>query len=394
MTTSSNAVKLPSNGDGLTAAALDELAQRLAPAVAQHLVNCIDVGNAPLQKGSDPTMKINRVVTINGEKRWIHANTEQEYAEKLMQLCGGMQQAPAQRHNFADYANTWFDVYAKPSIEKATATTYKRQITRYLIPHFSGMAVEEITVDDVQRLFNDISGTKATKDKVKIVLNMILDAAVEDRLLDRNPLKSKRLKITGGASKVTEPYTQEEMRYMAHNLTKIVDSSDRMYFALLAFHPLRLEEVLGLKWADIDIDAGIIHVRRAVTHPDRNMPEVKDTKTAASVRDIGLSTIALPQLIPGKPDEFVCGGSNPLSYTQVRRMNDRIGKQLEFDGAITPRRFRTTVLTDLYDRTKDIKLAQSAAGHTTPTMCLKRYVKGRNNSPRAATAAIDAVYSA
>ena len=43
MTTSSNAVKLPSNGDGLTAAALDELAQRLAPVVAQHLVNCIDV---------------------------------------------------------------------------------------------------------------------------------------------------------------------------------------------------------------------------------------------------------------------------------------------------------------------------------------------------------------
>jgi len=74
LTTSSNAVKLPSNGDGLTAAALDELAQRLAPVVAQHLVNCIDVGNAPLQKGSDPTMKINRVVTINGEKRWIHAN--------------------------------------------------------------------------------------------------------------------------------------------------------------------------------------------------------------------------------------------------------------------------------------------------------------------------------
>lgn len=91
-----------------------------------------------------------------------------------------MQQAPAQRHNFADYANTWFDVYAKPSIEKATATTYKRQITRYLIPHFDGISVEEITVDDVQRLFNDISGTKATKDKVKIVLNpMLCDFCVQ-----------------------------------------------------------------------------------------------------------------------------------------------------------------------------------------------------------------------
>lgn len=75
-------------------------------------------------------------------------------------------------------------------------------------------------------------------------------------------------------------------------------------------------------------------------------------------------------------------------------MNDRIGRQLEFEGAITPRRFRTTVLTDLYDRTKDIKLAQSAAGHTTPTMRLKRYVKDRNNNPKAAAAAVDTVYSA
>ena len=114
MTTSSNAVKLPSNGDGLTAAALDELAKRLAPLVTMNLVNCIDVENTPFQKGDGSTMKINRAVTINGEKRWIRANTEQEYAEKLMQLCGGMKQAPAQLHNFADYANTWFELYSKP----------------------------------------------------------------------------------------------------------------------------------------------------------------------------------------------------------------------------------------------------------------------------------------
>ena len=75
-------------------------------------------------------------------------------------------------------------------------------------------------------------------------------------------------------------------------------------------------------------------------------------------------------------------------------MNDRIGRQLEFDGAITPRRLRTTVLTDLYDRTKGIKLAQSAAGHTTPATLLKHYVKGRNKGSVAAAAAVDAIYSA
>ena len=74
-------------------------------------------------------------------------------------------------------------------------------------------------------------------------------------------------------------------------------------------------------------------------------------------------------------------------------MNVRIGKQLKFDGSIVPQRFRTTVLTDLYDKTKDIKQTQAAAGHTTSAMTLKHYVKGRCNDPLASAAAVDAVYS-
>ena len=39
-----------------------------------------------------------------------------------------------------------------------------------------------------------------------------------------------------------------------------------------------------------------LHIRRAVTHPNRNQPEVKDSKTTNSHRTIGLSTLALPSL--------------------------------------------------------------------------------------------------
>ena len=52
---------------------------------------------------------------------------------------------------------------------------------------------------------------------------------------------------------------------------------------------------------------------------------------------------------------------------------------------ISPRRFRTTVLTDLYDTTKDIKQAQTAAGHTTAAMTLKHYIKGRHQHTNTAT---------
>ena len=57
-----------------------------------------------------------------------------------------------------------------------------------------------------------------------------------------------------------------------------------------------------------------------------------------------------------------------------------------------PIRFRTTVLTDLYDQTKDIKLAQAAAGHTTSAMTLRYYVKGRETISKAA-AVVDRAYS-
>ena len=119
-------------------------------------------------------------------------------------------------------------------------------------------------------------------------------------------------------------------------------------------------------------------VRRAVTHPTRNQPEIKRTKTEASVRVIGLSAIAARFLEPGDADEFVFGGQTPYTYQKVRRMCERIKRDTGFEDNITPIRFRTTVLTDIYDQTKDVKTAQAAAGHASPAMTMRRYAKGRD----------------
>lgn len=191
-----------------------------------------------------------------------------------------------------------------PNVETATAVTYNRQLTLHIFPVLGDLYVEDITVDDVQRRFNNISGAKATKDKVKIVLNQIFNCAVEDKLLSQNPLKSKRLKITGSVSKATVPYSVEQMRFLVQHIDDIQKPLDRAFIALQALHPLRLEEVLGLHSCDIDIGNMEIHVRRAVTHPTRNHPEVKETKTDSSVRTIGLSSLALPYLLEHADGEF------------------------------------------------------------------------------------------
>ena len=358
----------------------------------QHLDNRIELDCMPF-RGEIEMAKITRTVTINGAKHWIRANTEQEYADKLLKLVGSQGTAQERgKHLFADYAMTWFETYSKPNIETVTATTYKRQLTLHLLPAFDGLTVEDMTTDDVQRLFNSMTGSKATKDKAKMVLNQILDAAVEDGLISKSPLKSKRIKITGKASQATVPYSVEQMRFLVQHIGDIKDPTDRAYLAIQALHPLRLEEVLGLQAADIDPENEAIHICRAVTHPTRNQPEIKDTKTQSSARTIGLSALAVPHLPQVAEGEFVFGGTKPLTYTQVRKMCDRIKRDTGFEENITPIRFRTTVLTDLYDQTKDIKLAQAAAGHTTSAMTLRYYVKGRETISKAA-AVVDRAYS-
>lgn len=357
-----------------------------------HLDNCMELVCTPSSEGdSEMATQINQPVMINGSKIWIRANTMQEFTNKVIKLMGTPQET--KKHLFSDYAWNWFNTYSKPNVETATATTYKRQLTLHLLPAFDGLSVEDITTDDVQRLFNGMTGAKATKDKARMVLNQILDAAVEDKLISQNPVKSRRVKITGKASKATPPYSVEQMRYLVQHIGDIQDPIDRAYLALQALHPLRLEEVLGLEPGDVDTQGMKIHIRRAVTHPTRNQPEVKETKTDSSCRTIGLSSLALPYLLSSTTGKFLFGGDKPLSYTQVRRMCQRIKQNTGFSENITTIRFRTTVLTDLYDQTKDIKLAQAAAGHTTPAMTLKYYVKGRETSAEA-TAAVERAYSA
>ena len=116
------------------------------------------------------------------------------------------------------------------------------------------MAIEDIGVDDVQRLFNHMDTSKETKYKVKRLLNQVLNAAVDDGLLAKSPLKSNRLRITGAESTTTAAYSVEQMCYLIQHISNIKQTQDRTYLAIQALHPLRLEEVLGLKWSDIDFE--------------------------------------------------------------------------------------------------------------------------------------------
>lgn len=331
--------------------------------------------------------KIRREVEVHGVKVWVTADTEQEYVNKLLNLAGDSNRTPEEKHSFQVYADRWFTVFAKPNVANVTALTYERQLVRYIYPVLGELNLEDVTPADVQRVFNRMAddAKQETKNKVKIVLNQIFKMAIDDGLILKNPLQSSAIKFKGQAASTTEPYSVEQMRHLASHLNDIRSPMDKAWLVLSISLPLRPEEVLGLRWEDIDCENCIIHVHNTVTHPTRNTPEFKPyTKTAASVRDLAVPKEILAYLPDsGKPEEFVIGGERPISYTQLRGIRKRINLDTHFGETITPRRFRTTVATDISAMTHDLKLVQQMLGHATPQMTLKHYDKGRS-------AAIDA----
>lgn len=328
---------------------------------------------------------IRRHVRINGTTVWITAKTEQEYMEKVVRLSGGnVMPVSKPKHPFGEYALTWLNVFSRPNVERVTSVSYEQQLKNYILPVLGEMNLEDITPADVQKIFNNMGKRmkQESKNKVKIVLNQIFKMAMNDDIIAKNPLEAPSIRIKGEKSTPTVPYSVNEMRYMAEHLIDIQSGMDRAWLAISISLPLRPEEVLGLTWADVDEVNGVFHIRNTVTHPARNEPEFKTyTKTAASIRDLAISGELLSCLpARGKPNEFVIGGKTPLTYMQVRRMRERIQRDIQFDGSITPRRFRTTVATDISAQTHDLKLVQKMLGHSSPQMTLKHYDKGRSTT--------------
>ena len=340
--------------------------------------------------------KIRRPVMINGEKRWICGDTEQEYAENLINAMQEQQITPPAKteknhgHNFKIYAQNWFEVFAKPNVAEVTAITYERQLKRHIYPVIGDMDIEDVKATHIQKIFNNMGEvTTQTKAKPKMVLNMIFAQAISEDIVSKNPVKAQNVKTKGRDSEETATYSVEQMSYLVHNIGRIKKEEDRAFLALVALHPLSLEEALGLQGADVD---GIhIYVRRAVTHPNRNQPVIKDPKCKFRKRRLDLAQQVKCYIPTTAPDEFIIGGKTPLSYTKVRKMCERIQRDTGFSEKITPIRFRTTVLTDLYDANKDVKQVQAAAGHSTAAMTLKHYVKGRSNE-RNTAAPVAAAY--
>ena len=176
---------------------------------------------------------------------------------------------------FIAYAEHYLETYAKVACKRNTYKSYEVIVRKHLAG-WRGKRLDEITRADVKRLIlrkQQEGYSPSTAQNIKGLISGIFTHAYEDEILSANPaLKLGRYIKKQDRRKHVRPLTRDQV---AAFLTAAQQHQPEHHPMLLcAFRTgMRLGELLGLAWQDIDFDAGTIEVRRAYSHGHWSTPK-------------------------------------------------------------------------------------------------------------------------
>jgi len=201
------------------------------------------------------------------------------------------------RLTFAQLAESWLEGFealvAAGERGERTLENYRYHLDKHLLPALGRKQLTEITTDDIARLIARLraQGLAAkTINGALVPLGRILQHALRRGHITDNPLR--RLE-----QHERPRVHRRQQRVLDHDqITRLLDAALPRYRTFLAtalYSGMRLSELLGLTWADVDLDGGVIHVRHQLSRARADKPARRvRLKTQAAIRDIPL----LPQL--------------------------------------------------------------------------------------------------
>lgn len=359
--------------------------------ILSNLVNGIGL----CAKGDIMPERYKQKMPVNGKDKWVTGRTLKDLLEAYLDLClkegtvlpGFLKEIPEKATSplTGEYIDQFISLY-KTQQESNTKVSRDRTIKNHIKPKFGSIMVSEITVNDIQEWFNSLEKDGYSHEsllKIKNVFSPCLDSAVEDGYLKRNPFKSTRLKIGGAETVHHKAIPPKIMKAIRESIPNISDNRMKYMLALLSYTGMRIEEILGLRWEDIDTQNGWINIKRAVVHPTRNQPEIKTPKTKTSMRRIPLPEKVKKVLKPNLKTGFILysptddSRETPLSYTAFRNIFKKIRTEYNLDN-YTPHDFRDTCATEWREAGVSTDIIAQLLGHSKSDITETRYVKYRD----------------
>ncbi len=229
--------------------------------------------------------------------RWHSGYATKRAAQQARtELLGALDRAsyvPPDKTTIADYLRGQWLPAVQTRVRPGTWVEYRRKVETHLLPAIGQIPLQQLTTAMLNALYQQLLARRVgarTVQYVHATIRKALNDAVRWGLLVRNPALH--------AAPPTPPRT-DLSTWTAEELRQFLESvrGERLYAAwrLVALTGMRRGEVLGLRWADLDLDAGWLSVRQTLVVVDNHI-RVSQPKTARGRRRIALDPATITAL--------------------------------------------------------------------------------------------------
>ena len=333
--------------------------------------------------GRDPDT--GKMITKN-----VLGKTQAEVKEKLRKAIDNSKQldfTKEGKYTVGQWLDEWFEAYAKVKVRPSSHQTYKGYIENHIKPNIGDIPIEKLTSLRLQKFYRKLltegrvpriesekqpKGLSAkTVRNINQVISSAMDMAVKHKLILSNPTDGCEL-----------PKVEHKEMHTIHAeqlgafLQEAKESGVYELYYLDLATGLRRGELLGLKWEDVDLAHGVIHVRRQVYRIDGEVKEVP-LKTKNAYRNISISKDAvemLQEMEKHRISEYVfpSPSGGPISPDSVLNMLHRVLKRAGLP-AVRFHDLRHTFATLALQNGVDIKTVSGMLGHFSAGFTLDTY---------------------
>ena len=356
----------------------------------------------------------------DGKRHVVYAKTLEELRAKEAEIEKDKHdgiKAEARYVTINDLFELWCQL--KRGLKDNTFQNYKYMYNMFVRPNLGKARVSTVKKTDVKRFYNmlaDERGLQAsTIDSVHTVLHQVLDMAVDDAYLRVNPsnnvlkeLKQSHAFKTEKRRGLTMPEQELLLDYLQRNHTY---SHWYPIIAVMVGTGLRVGEVTGLRWCDIDLDEGIIDVNHTLVYYDHRNSEgkkgcyfnINTPKTKAGVRQVPMLDFVKEAFIQERDyqraNDIQClvtidgytdfifvnrfgntqhqGTLNKAIRRIIRDCNDEVLLKEEDDPVLLPHfschSLRHTFTTRMCEAGVNVKVIQDVLGHADISTTLNIY---------------------
>lgn len=244
-----------------------------------------------------------RYTTMFGEKKTIYAHRLSDLRNEEAKILY-LEHINISKKIFNITLNDQFEIWfaAKQNIRENTKADYKYFYDRYIRNSLGKMLIDEITAFDIKCHYMslNVNGriSAETISHIQNVLYQVLKSGVERNVIFNNPAKDACKEFNRKHSKHTSIKSGMSVK-QAEDFLKYVEKSEecmRWYplFYFMINTGLRISEVAGLRWEDIDFNHNLINVNHSIVYHNRT------EKQAAGLRGSNLKNDSSHRIIPIK----------------------------------------------------------------------------------------------